>query len=250
MSEPKPGAPSVTATISPKVPSTASGDVGSGDSQPLNRSELVVAGLLCAYLLILGISVSYRLCEEYPKVADGPPLQTAMPAEAGVAWKPQSPEGAAKPVENGSGLENTANRMPRSPVADREGSLLLIAIYSGLMGSFIACSLSLVAYVGNRRFRVRWAMWYVLRPWIGAALSGGVYLLISAGLVSSAGHSDASGIAAISLLTGWFSKEATEKVREMFRTFLGVQGQRGETSERDFEDKLTETETRLSQAKS
>ncbi|MGV2335834.1 MAG UNVERIFIED_CONTAM: hypothetical protein LVR18_17525 [Planctomycetaceae bacterium] len=209
-----------------------------------------MAGLLCAYLLILGISASYRLCEEYPKVADGPPLQPGMPAEAGLDSNPQSPEGAEKAAENGRGLENTTNRMSRSPVGDREGSLLLIAIYSGLMGSFIACSLSLAAYVGNRRFRVRWVMWYVLRPWIGAALSGGVYLLISAGLVSSAGHSNASGIAATALLTGWFSKEATEKVREMFRTFLGVQGQHGETSERDFEDKLTETETRLSQAKS
>jgi hypothetical protein len=105
-----------------------------------------------------------------------------------------------------------------------EGQYLTSAALAGALGSYIHIATSFVDYAGRRKLTLSWGWWYVLRPFIGAALATVVYFLIRAGLISGAGeHATDSlnpyGIAAIAALSGMFSKQATDKLREVFQQF-------------------------------
>jgi hypothetical protein len=73
-----------------------------------------------------------------------------------------------------------------------------------------------------------WAWWYVLRPFIGMALAEVVYLSLRGGLLSATGNAATSaispyGVAAVTALTGLFSKQATDKLQETFETLFRTQ---------------------------
>jgi hypothetical protein len=77
--------------------------------------------------------------------------------------------------------------------------------------------------VGNRRLGASWLWWYFLRPFIGVALALVLYFVIRGGLLpvgSDAGSVSLFGIAAISSLAGMFSKQATDKLGEVFDTLF------------------------------
>jgi len=100
--------------------------------------------------------------------------------------------------------------------------LCLVAI-AGALGGYIHLSTSFVDYLGNRRFYSSWKWWYGLRPFIGSSLALIVYFAARGGLV--AGTNGAStlspyGIAAMAGLAGLFSKQATDKLREVFDTLF------------------------------
>ncbi len=101
---------------------------------------------------------------------------------------------------------------------------LLIAILSGALGSYIHLATSFSDYVGSRRFISSWTWWYVLRPFIGAALAVIVYFTLRAGLVGTGSDGvNPYGVAAVAGLTGMFSKQATYKLREVFENFFRTQ---------------------------
>jgi ABC-type transporter Mla maintaining outer membrane lipid asymmetry permease subunit MlaE len=94
---------------------------------------------------------------------------------------------------------------------------------AGALGGYIHLSTSFVDYIGNRRFYASWKWWYGLRPFIGSSLAIIVYFAARGGLV--AGTNGAStlspyGIAAMAGLAGLFSKQATDKLREVFDTLF------------------------------
>src|SRR5690242_14686024 len=60
---------------------------------------------------------------------------------------------------------------------------LITAALAGALGSCIHLSTSFVSYAGNRKLQQSWAVWYFLRPGIGAALALVVYFALHAGLV-------------------------------------------------------------------
>jgi hypothetical protein len=102
-----------------------------------------------------------------------------------------------------------------------EGRYLITAATAGALGSYIHLATSFVDYAGNQNLVQSWAWWYFLRPGIGAALALVVYFVLRAGLITGAGDSATAnlspyGIAAISALSGMFSKQATEKLRDIF----------------------------------
>jgi hypothetical protein len=113
--------------------------------------------------------------------------------------------------------------------------LLLVAI-TGALGSYIHLATSFADYLGNRQFVKSWAWWYVLRPFIGMALSVMVYFAARGGLVAGSSGADALspyGVAALAGLAGMFSKQATDKLREvfenLFKTDPAKQPQRADT---------------------
>jgi MYXO-CTERM domain-containing protein len=80
-----------------------------------------------------------------------------------------------------------------------------------------------VDYVGNRKFVKSWTWWYLLRPFIGVALALLVYFAIRGGLISGSTGADSLspyGIAALAGLAGLFSRQATDKLREVFETMF------------------------------
>lgn len=100
-----------------------------------------------------------------------------------------------------------------------EEGLLLLVIVAGAMGSYVHAATSFSTYVGNRRQRRSWVWWYMLRPFIGIALALIFYFLMRGGLFSTnadANTVDPFGIAAVAALAGMFSKQATDKLREIF----------------------------------
>lgn len=100
--------------------------------------------------------------------------------------------------------------------------LLLVAV-AGALGSYIHLATSFADFLGNRQLLWSWQWWYLLRPFIGTALAVVVYFAVRGGLIAgSAGAQTLSpyGVAAISGLAGMFSKQATDKLREVFETFF------------------------------
>ncbi|MGH9631444.1 MAG: hypothetical protein ACRD7E_24330, partial [Bryobacteraceae bacterium] len=77
-----------------------------------------------------------------------------------------------------------------------------------------------------------WAWWYFLRPWIGAALALVVYFVIRAGLITGAGEAATAnlnpyGIASLAALSGMFSRQATEKLKDVFENVCATNSGNG-----------------------
>ena len=132
------------------------------------------------------------------------------------------PDGAA----SGSGWNKQLyvfwKREPIQYVSDDVRLLLLVMVAGGL-GSFIHAATSFVDYVGNRRFVSSWTLWYVMRPLIGSTLALILYVAVRGGLLSAtAGSQSVSpfGVVAIAALAGMFSKQATDKLNELFSTLF------------------------------
>ena len=108
-----------------------------------------------------------------------------------------------------------------------EGRFFVSAALAGALGSYIHLATSFVDHTGNRRLNRNWAWWYFLRPWIGAALALVVYFVIRAGLITGAGENSTAnlnpyGVGAIAALSGMFSKQATDKLREIFENLCAT----------------------------
>lgn len=104
-----------------------------------------------------------------------------------------------------------------------EVRFLLIAVLSGALGSYVHAATSFVDFLGNRRFVKSWTWWYLLRPFIGVALALLVYFAVRGGLISATTGANALspfGVAAIAGMAGLFSKQATDKLREVFETLF------------------------------
>jgi hypothetical protein len=111
--------------------------------------------------------------------------------------------------------------------------LILLVIVAGLLGSYIHSATSYADFRGNQQFAPSWLLWYLLRPFIGASLALVVYFAIRGGLLSVvlsgnqptlATDINPFGIAAIAGLTGMFSKQAADKLAEVFSTLFKSQG--------------------------
>lgn len=111
--------------------------------------------------------------------------------------------------------------------------LLLIVMVMGGLGSFVHSATSFGDFVGNERLTTNWIWWYVLRPFLGMALAEIFYLAIRGGFLSvgSSGENiNLYGIAAISGLVGMFSKQATDKLSEVFNTLFKTGPQTGDAT--------------------
>ena len=123
-----------------------------------------------------------------------------------------------------------------------ELQMLVVVASAGGVGSSIHVATSFASYVGNGKFIPTWTWWYVLRIPIGVGLAILVYFLLRGGFmtVPSGGGNGARpedyvnpfGFAGVAGLTGMFSKQATDKLQELFDTLFRT----NEDAQRD--DKL------------
>lgn len=108
-----------------------------------------------------------------------------------------------------------------------QGELFLAVMLSGALGSYIHGVNSFVSYVGNRRFLASWAPWYFLRPFMGVAMAVVFYVAVRGGvLVLSGGNGqvDPYGMMTVAALAGMFSKQASDKLAEVFDTLFRSRG--------------------------
>ncbi len=106
-------------------------------------------------------------------------------------------------------------------------TLMLVVMLAGGLGSFIYTAMSFSDYVGNRELVKSWIWWYILKPFIAMTLSLIFYLLLRGGLLSVNGNGDAKvgslnlhGIVAISAMVGLFSRQAIDKLSEVFNALF------------------------------
>jgi hypothetical protein len=109
------------------------------------------------------------------------------------------------------------------PALEPDQGLIVLALLAGSLGAFMHAAQSFAAFVGNRELKASWVWWYLLRPPIGSVLGLVLYFVARAGLLG--GASDAVspyGVVAIGGLGGWFSKQATNKLAEVFDTLFST----------------------------
>ncbi|NJN27960.1 MAG: hypothetical protein HC819_19300 [Cyclobacteriaceae bacterium] len=109
--------------------------------------------------------------------------------------------------------------------SDEQRYFLLVAL-GGALGAFVHTATSFADFFGNKKLVYSWVPWYILRPFIGSALAIAFYVLVRGGLLSvteNAGEEiplNPHGILAVSILAGLFSKQAIDKLREVFETLF------------------------------
>lgn len=115
--------------------------------------------------------------------------------------------------------------------------IILMVMIAGGLGSFVHVSTSFGDYVGNEKFTVNWIWWYLLRPFIGMMLAAIFYLVIRGGFMTAGAdtgtHLNPFGIAAMAGLVGMFSKQATDKLDEVFTTLFRTAAGGGDAKRKD-----------------
>jgi hypothetical protein len=110
-----------------------------------------------------------------------------------------------------------------------EGSILTMVVLLGALGGSLHLVSSLFKFVGNRQFKRSWVLYYLAMPLTGAGLAPIIYLLLRVGIITpSGGTAVGSNLAnlnlmfiyAFALLTGMFSRAATDKLGEVFNTIF------------------------------
>lgn len=117
-----------------------------------------------------------------------------------------------------------------------EVALLMLVTFASALGGSLHAAISFTDYVGNRRLTTSWIWWYVLRVLLGTALAVLFYFALRGGLFSANTSTDninPFGIAALAGLVGLFSKQATDKLREIFDTMFRTAPGQGDDQRAD-----------------
>jgi hypothetical protein len=151
------------------------------------------------------------------------PAQTTSNTDAGATTPPEAPEGS--PTATRSAVGPTAQEKS-GLIKPSEGDVLFMVMLLGALGGFLRLASSLANYVGNRQLLQSWIIYYFLTPIQGAALAPVVYLLLRVGVLNPANPAQGStspadslnliGIYAFAVLTGLFSTQAMEALRDVF----------------------------------
>ncbi|HEU4933213.1 MAG TPA: hypothetical protein VFT48_14115, partial [Pyrinomonadaceae bacterium] len=154
---------------------------------------------------------------------------TTTPASGGTA-----PQGTAQ-TNPQTGVTIASGEVIRIPINLKIGGygpclpttfderLLLLVIIAGMLGAFVHGATSLADYLGNNAFNRSWTWFYLLRPAIGMSLALVFYFAIRGGFLSTTGGAkdiNPYGIAALAGMVGMFSKQATDKLSEVFSTLF------------------------------
>ena len=103
---------------------------------------------------------------------------------------------------------------------DVQKRLIELSLACGTIGSTIHALTSLARFLGQGKLYKSWFIWYIVRPVIGCMFGLLFYFVLRAGIATGSTEVNPFGVAAVSSFAGMFSKQATEKLREVFDTFL------------------------------
>jgi hypothetical protein len=113
------------------------------------------------------------------------------------------------------------DRMVISP----DGALLLLVSLVGALAALGEASFRFVTNAGRDELTSRWTWSYLLRPVQGATLAVIVYFALRGGLLGGDGTGQLNpyGLAAFAGLVGLFTRQAFQKLKEVFNTLWGVE---------------------------
>lgn len=115
----------------------------------------------------------------------------------------------------------TAALGPDERIAD-----LLVTMFAGAVGGSVSAIIAYLKHACEKGdFDIAYVPWYLARPLLGLLLGAITYFLVKGGLLltvpSTAGEDfNDFGIAAVGTLVGLFSKNALEKLREVFHVIF------------------------------
>jgi hypothetical protein len=196
----------------PNLPDAAKLDI----KNPASNRQVFIAGTC---YLIFALLMFYVLVASWPT-----PDASAAVGAAGGAGAAGGPKGFKAFQLFGTSYPDWSS----------DQRMFLTVIAAGAVGSLIHTLTSLGDYIGNQKLSGNWLWWFVLRTPIGVALALVFYLLLRGGLIvptmqQTGGSQDATalispyGIAGFSALAGMFSRQATDKLREVFETLFTAQ---------------------------
>jgi hypothetical protein len=114
--------------------------------------------------------------------------------------------------------------------------LFMLVLVSGGLGAFVHTATSFGDFVGNEKLASSWTWWYFLRPFIGMVMAGIVYVVFRGGFLTagpSSGEINLYGTVALACLVGMFSKQATDKLSEVFDTLFRTTVGGGDAKRKD-----------------
>jgi len=114
--------------------------------------------------------------------------------------------------------------------------LLIVVMLAGGFGSFIHTATSFGDFVGNGKLSRSWLWWYILKPFIGMSLALVLYLVVRGGFLSGSvttGELNVYGMAALAGMAGMFSKQATDKLSEVFNALFRTAPGSGDSKRAD-----------------
>ncbi len=119
-----------------------------------------------------------------------------------------------------------------------DARLLAMVMVAGGLGSILHLAKSFGDFVGNERFMVSWIWWYVLKPFIGMILAVVLYLFIRGVFLTSSANGELSSInlhvlIGIACLAGMVSKQATDKLAELFDALFRTRQVAGDARRKD-----------------
>ena len=202
--------------------------------------------LLGIYMTILPIILIYLVITFWPRPGSQIEILKAKKV-AELRSKPQTDEAVPSPqksieVTNPEEWQKEVNLLGWKFDISYELRLLLLVLLAGALGSYIHAATSYVDFAGNRKLLSSWAWWYILRPFIGMVLSLIFYLVLRSGLLivqTETSTLKPFSILAFAALSGMFSKQVIDKLRELLDTFFRVRVE-DKKDEYHREDKLKE----------
>jgi hypothetical protein len=175
--------------------------------------------------LLIGLLLAYFLVAFWPRTKVVPTRQQAVLADTAQAPAQRQVDII---VEEKAWVEDTHVLRVEFKL-DADVRLLILVLLAGMLGSYVHAAQSFASYVGNASFKATWTWWYILRIPMGAALAVFVYFairggLLAAGTTASGAANDLNlyGIVSFSGLAGLFSKQAADKLAEVFDTLFAT----------------------------
>jgi TRAP-type uncharacterized transport system fused permease subunit len=114
--------------------------------------------------------------------------------------------------------------------------LLVLIMTGGALGSYVHSCTSFTDYAGNKTLARSWVWWYLLRTPIGISLAIVFYFVLRGGLLTtgaSGANLNSYGLAAFTAMAGMFSKNATDKLREIFEATFRTAEHKGDETRKD-----------------
>ncbi len=112
--------------------------------------------------------------------------------------------------------------------------MLMLVLLAGGLGSYIHVATSFSYHIAKRDFEPHWYWWYWMRIPIGAILALITIMITDGGLfVAPAANNDATPITTIGIaaLIGLFSRQAVEKLRDIFDVVFNPREKKGGNQE-------------------
>ncbi|HKI02741.1 MAG TPA: IPT/TIG domain-containing protein [Thermoanaerobaculia bacterium] len=180
--------------------------------------------------LLIGISLAYLLVALWPRTQVVVETTSIQSAAGGAATASPGAGGGTATKEKKAAWAAEATVMGYRFRLDPDVRLLILVLLAGALGSYIHAVQSFASYVGNSSFKSSWTWWYILRMPMGAALALFIYFVVRGGLLAAgtAGPTGAAndlniyGIMSFAGLAGLFSKQAADKLSEVFDTLFAT----------------------------